>query len=206
MHPDEYLGFLDSSQPVANLQGNLPHWRQEGVTYFVTFRLADSIPQDKLEQWEKEREEWLKLHPPPHDSKTNNEYHRRFTSRIHRWLDAGHGVCVLQQPAVRLIVANALMYFTGSRYYLREWVIMPNHVHVVVTPMAGEELSDILHSWKSYTAKEINKLINNTGTVWQKETFDHIVRHAAQLECIEEYIHHNPDGLPAGTYTLHCKH
>ena len=83
---------------------------------------------------------------------------------------------------------------------------MPNHVHAIVTPIAGYSISEILHSWKSYTANEIHRLLGRTGSLWQKESFDHIVRGPEQLERIERYIHDNPSFLPPDQYTLHCLH
>jgi type I site-specific restriction endonuclease/REP element-mobilizing transposase RayT len=200
------VGYFDPFEPVAHLQGNLPHWRQEGVTYFVTFRLADSIPRDKLELWQRERDDWLHRHPPPHTKGQREEYYRLFVDRFHRWLDAGYGKCVLAQPAVRKIVADALRFFEKDRYLLREWVVMPNHLHAVVTLLPGYELSSVTHSWKSYTAKVINKKLGTTGTVWQKESFDHIVRGPDELDRIEWYIHNNPGSLPPDRFTLHCLH
>src|SRR5262249_35639630 len=132
--------------------------------------------------------------------------YRLFVERFQTWLDAGHGACVLGQAPIRKIVADALAYFDTSRYVLREWVVMPNHVHTIVTPLPGYALSDIAHSWKSYTANEINRALGRGGTLWQKEPFDHIVRNADQLARIEQYIHDNPRGLPADRYTLRCLH
>jgi REP element-mobilizing transposase RayT len=200
------VGYFDPQQPVAELMGNLPHWRQDNATYFVTFRMADSIPQSKLGLWLREREEWLARHPPPHDPQMRQDYFDRFIQRFQRWLDAGHGSCVLQQPAIRKIVADAVPFFQGARYWLREWVVMPNHIHIVVTPLPGHELSTIVHSWKSYTANQINRALGVRGALWQKESFDHIVRGPDQLEQIERYIHANPVGLRADCYTLHCIH
>jgi hypothetical protein len=148
-----YIGYFDPKQPIAELLANLPHWRQEGVTYFVTFRLADSIPQSTLDLWLRERGDWLKRHPEPRDEQARREYYRLFVERFQKWLDSGHGACILGQPPVREILSGALMHFDMTRYVLREWVIMPNHVHVVVTPIGEHDLSDIIHSWKSYTAK-----------------------------------------------------
>ena len=192
------VGYFDPRQPTANLKGNLPHWRQDHVTYFVTFRLADSIPAATLELWKRERDDWLTRNPQPHSPIQKREYEQQFVNRFHKWLDAGNGECVLGRPEVRQIVTPALVHFQNSRYLLREWVVMPNHVHVIVTPLPGHELSEILHSWKSFTAKKINKLLGKTGTLWQKESFDHIVRGPDQLERIERYIHNNPQSLPAG--------
>lgn len=200
------IGYFDPLAPTANLSGNLPHWRQEGVTYFVTFRLADSIPKATLSLWIREREDWLLRHPEPRSEALRREYHRLFVERFHKWLDAGYGSCVLGEPAVRKIVADAIRHFEGERYLLREWIVMPNHVHVVVSPMVGHDLSEIAHSWKSFAANQINRLLSRTEKLWQKEPFDHIVRGPDELERIEQYIHDNPRGLPADRYTLRCVH
>ncbi|MBS3905935.1 MAG: DUF1156 domain-containing protein [Syntrophaceae bacterium] len=188
------LHYFDPNEPIANLAGNLPHWRQEGVSYFVTFRLADSMPQDKLLQWEQEREVWLKEHPEPHDEGTRKEYYRLFPERFQSWLDAGYGECILARPDVKEIVENALRHFQGERYYLDEFVIMPNHVHALVSPLEQSTLSRILQSWKSYTAHRINKQLGRSGQVWQKESFDHIMRSPAQMERVRQYIRDNPKG------------
>jgi REP element-mobilizing transposase RayT len=204
--PSTYVGYFDPQQPIGELQGNLPHWRQEAVTYCVTFRLADSIPQATLDLWVRERNDWLRRHPEPRDARARGEYYRLFVERIQKWLDAGHGACVLGQPPIRKIVAGALAHFDMARYVLREWVVMPNHVHAIVTPVGEQRLSDIIHSWKSYTANEINRVLGRMGTLWQKEPFDHIVRGPDQLARIEQYIHDNPRGLPADRCTLRCLH
>ena len=200
------VGYFDPHEPIAALSGNLPHWRQEDVTYFITFRLADSLPQVKLDLWRRERDDWLARHPEPHDYVLRKDYHERFVERFQKWLDAGYGECVLKRPEVRGVVAEALKHFVDSRYALREWTVMPNHVHVIVTPIAGYDMSDILHSWKSYTANKLNRLLGRSGTLWQKETFDHIVRSPDGLERIEHYIHENPRFLSADQFTLHCLH
>jgi hypothetical protein len=81
-----------------------------------------------------------------------------------------------------------LKHFDRQRYHLDEFVVMSNHVHVLVTPLGGYALSDILHSWKSYSANQINKAESQAGPFWQKESFDHIVRSPAQLQKIRQYI------------------
>ncbi len=201
IHGDE-LSFFDANEPISCLDGNLPHWRQDGVTYYVTFRTDDSIPQEKLRQWMAERDAWLRENPEPHCPEQKKEYWTLFPKRIHDWLDAGYGECLLKVVSIRQIVVDALLHFVGDRYLLREWVVMPNHVHVIVTPLGDHQLSDILHSWKSFTAKEINKRLGRKGAFWQKESFDHIIRSPESLERIGAYIAANPDGLPEGSYSL----
>ncbi len=190
------INYFRPDEPVANLTGNLPHWRQPGTTYFVTFRCADALPQEKLDQWQQELDEWLAAHPEPHDDATRQEFYERFPQRIQTWLDSGYGECVLREPAMRQIVESALRHFDGQRYRLAEFVVAANHVHALVTPLGEHLLSDILHSWKSFTSNQINKARGKSGTFWQKESFDHIVRSPASLAKFREYIlsHNNVAG------------
>jgi len=200
------LHYFEPDEPVANLSGNLPHWRQEGVTYFITFRLADSIPAEKLRQWLAERDAWLAAHPEPHDAETRAAFFRLFPQRFQQWLDNGYGSCVLAAPEVRRTVEHALRHFDGERYLLDEFVVMPNHVHVVITPIAPYALSDILHSWKSYTSHEINKKQGKTGINWQQESFDHIIRSPASHEKIRQYIRDNPLRVAAASRRVVTQH
>ncbi|MCC6490739.1 MAG: transposase [Candidatus Hydrogenedentes bacterium] len=184
--------YFDRNQPIERLSGNLPHWRQDGVIYFVTFRLADSLPQSRLNVWKRERDEWLKAHPEPQTPELRRQYHERFSARFHRWLDEGHGSCILSVPENRVIVEEALCGLDGLRYCLDEFVVMPNHVHVLVAPTGDHTLSSILKSWKSFTARAINSQRGTCGALWQKESFDHMVRSPASLERFREYIRNNP--------------
>lgn len=196
------FAFFDPAAPLTVLDGNLPHWRQESATYFVTFRTVDSLPQEKLRHWLEERDEWRKEHPEPHSGETRSEYWQRFPQRIQNWLDAGYGECLLARPEVRKIMVEALQHFDGQRYQLHSWVVMPNHVHVLVTPTGKHELSEILHSWKSFSSMAIHKLLGRSGAFWQKESFDHIVRTWASVEKVNSYLIANPRGLSEGTYEL----
>jgi type I restriction enzyme R subunit len=196
------FNYFDPGAPVSCYSGHLPHWCQQGTIYFVTFRLADSLPQSKLHQWTEERERWMREHPEPHDSETCREYYELFPQRLQRWLDAGFGRCVLEYPVVRNIVESAMAHFSAERYVLDSWVIMPNHVHAILTPLEDHLLSEILHSWKSFTATRINRYLGLSGALWQKESFDHIIRSPESHERIRAYIRQNPEGLRPGTYSL----
>ena len=89
--------FFDSEADFQVYRRNLPHWRQAGVTYFVTFHLADSLPMQKLAVLKEEKKRWLALNPPPHNENQTKEYHRRFSQRIHEWLDAGYGSIIVRR-------------------------------------------------------------------------------------------------------------
>lgn len=196
---------FDKGAETQKTRRNLPHWQQDGCTYFVTFRLADSLPQDRLKAWQEERQIWLKFHPKPWTTETEDEYEKRFLTRVQEWLDAGYGSCALSRQPIQDLVANALGYFDSQRYYLGDFVVMPNHVHVLVTPLDEFALSSILHSWKSYTSNQANKVLGQTGTFWMDENFDHIVRSEEQLRHFQDYIAQNPvkAGLKAGTFLLY---
>ena len=189
---------FDPSLPVGNLRGtNLPHWRQEGVTYFVTWRTADSIPEARTRQWLEERSDWLRDHPEPWDHATEQEYYRRFPDRWEKWLDESHGECLLAQPELRQIVEEVLRHNDGKKYRLHEFIVMPNHVHVLVTPLGEHTLSEITQEWKSVSAHRTNRVIKRKGEFWQKESFDHIVRNAEAAEKFAAYVRRNPVSLPA---------
>jgi len=95
-------------------------------------------------------------------------------------------------PAERAIVATNLEHFHGDRYLLAGYVVMDDHVHVVVFPLGEQDLGKILHSWKSYTASAINKLRGSTGTRWQKDTHTEIMRNHAAIISRLQYIQDNP--------------
>jgi len=204
---EQLCSFLNPLASVDIYTGKLPHWRQEGVSYFVTFRLADSLPFEKLAAWSVERQEWLRQHPEPLSGLGRREFIRLFPARLEQWLDQGSGSCVLRLPECRIMVEEALRFFDGERYLLGEYVVAPNHVHVVVKPKDGHELNAILHSWKSFTAKRILKVeravellapfwgreeeraaTTPPKAVWQKESYDHIIRGPESPERIIAYI------------------
>jgi len=171
---------------------NLPHWTQADCTYFVTFRLADSIAQSRISEYKELREKWEEHHQPPYTESEQAQFNELFSEQVNSWLDEGAGACILGKPEIAKIVADTLTHFDGERYELDEWVIMPNHVHTLLTPLPGFELKDILHSWKSYSAHAINKITGQKGAVWKHESFDHIVRDQEELLRIRNYIRNNP--------------
>ncbi|MEY2482140.1 MAG: carbamoyl-phosphate synthase large subunit [Verrucomicrobiota bacterium] len=191
--PQPVFRGMDPHGDTKITQRNLPHWQQEGVTYFVTFRLADAVPSALLKEWKQEFETWAKFHPEPWDARTKHEYQERFQANRERWLDQGHGHCLLNQTEIASQVAEALRHFDRERYILDSWVVMPNHVHALVQPTSGFALSDILHSWKSFTAKKINRMVGRDGMLWQDENYDRIVRDFDELQRYREYIGRNPE-------------
>ncbi|HZK80212.1 MAG TPA: transposase [Humisphaera sp.] len=181
---------------------NLPHVRQENVVYFVTFRLADSLPAERVAELRNQREQWLRLNPLPHTRVQEREYRRIWTVRIENLLDAGYGACVLRDPACREILEASIRHDDGVAYRLGEFVIMPNHVHALLQMLPGRELGESVKAWKSVSARRIGKRLGRLGSYWMDEYFDHSVRHDASLARFVSYIRENPMRLSSGSFTL----
>jgi REP element-mobilizing transposase RayT len=179
-----------------HFRGKLPHLRRESAVYFVTFRLADSLPAHEVSRLKRERQRILEQARAAKRPLTWHEEQQLlawYCDKVEALLDAGHGACWLSKPEIASLVAGALKHFHGQRYELRAWVVMPNHVHVVVWPMPGHTLSDILHSWKSFTSSQANKLLHRTGdNFWQAESFDHWIRDDEERARLVTYVENNP--------------
>ena len=177
-------------------RGVLPHLKREGGTYFVTFRQAGTLPKEVLLQLKQERDAILaqaEAAKRPLTWHEQEELFRWYSHRVDKYLDAGHGICCLRDPALADVVAGAIQFFEGQRYELCAWVVMPNHAHAVVWPMPGHVLSDILHSWKSFTSHEINKLLpTKVSPFWQSESYEHLIRDDEDLHRCCHYTLMNP--------------
>lgn len=189
------LAGEDASVPRANEDVGVPEWYSRGylphrdrvhLLQSITFRLADSLPQSELKQLEQK----LLLLP---------EIRRDIEKRkgIEQWLDAGMGCCALRHAEAAACVQNALLHFDGDRYRILAWVIMPNHVHVLMDP--AEPISKTIQGWKSCTARWLLKHNERLGLgipdphhVWMREYWDRFIRDADHLRATIDYIHRNP--------------
>lgn len=183
-------------------RGVLPHVRQDGVIYFVTFRLDDSLPAERVAELKQRRDTWLATNPLPHSPAQEHEFRRIWTVRIENLMDAGHGECVLRDPECRTILETSMRHDDSSVYRLGDFVIMPNHVHALLQMLPGCELSDTMKAWKSVSTRHICRRLGRKGSLWMEEYFDHAVRHTESLAQFVRYIRENPKRLAAGTYTL----
>ncbi len=176
-------------------RGRLPHWEKEGATYFLTFRLADSLAKSVLDRIESERQAIAKTANQQHRPQSVDErrkLQRLSTPIVEQFLDSGAGTCHLRSPAVAEIVADTLRHFDEDRYRLFAWCVMPNHVHVVARLFPGQTLATVLHSWKSFTAKRANLILGLHGAFWQREYYDHLLRNEEELERVVRYVADNP--------------
>jgi REP element-mobilizing transposase RayT len=189
---DEHDPFVSG----LHFRGKLPHLKKESSSYFVTFRLADSLPAAEIARLKQER---FAIMQTARAAKRPLTWHEEqqllawYCDKVEALLDEGRGSCWLSKPDIAKLVGGALQFFEGKRYDLRAWVIMPNHVHAVVWPYPGQTLSKVLHSWKSYSSKEANKLLPiENRTFWQTESFDHWLRDDAERARLVRYVEGNP--------------
>jgi hypothetical protein len=214
-HLDPPPGFsgLRDDLPVTRYRRNLPHWRQDGATYFTTFRLNDSLPGESLAELKQIRADWERRNPPPRTMEQQTELATILGRRSEYWLDQGFGSCFFKETRHRVTLENALRFFdvrrepsdreqASSRYELGAYVVMPNHAHALVRPLIPDRfpLEKIEQSWKRFVSREINRARGASGAIWFEESYDRIVRDAEHLYRCLQYIGRNAEkaGLAEG--------
>jgi methylmalonyl-CoA mutase cobalamin-binding domain/chain len=187
--------FISANRGISKAKRDLPHWTQDQATYAVTFRLVDSLPQSAIREYLGLKKQWIDLETQAEakgDQKLAADARQRLVEAYHATLEAalerGDGPDWLKEPKAAEIVANAMRHFDGGRYELLTWCIMPNHVHAIIRPLGDHQLSDILQSWKSFSAHECNRILNRTGGFWQQESYDHLIRGADDFYNHRAYI------------------
>jgi putative transposase len=163
----------------------IPHFDGPAITQHITIHLSDSLPRDEILSLHNE----LMLLP----KETRNAWLR---IRLDNLADAGYGSCVLQEPSIAGMVQQSLLKFNSGRYQLFAWVIMPNHVHVLLQPKPSWSVAEIVGSWKKFTARRICEYRRASGNVtlpvWHREYWDRYIRNEAHFGRVLDYIHTNP--------------
>jgi len=157
-------------------RGHLPHFDAPHVTQFVTFQLSNAFPIKRR----------LDLEPTLKEPDTSTK--RR---KLEAWLDRGHGECWLRQREVAELVEQTLLDADGRDYRIQAWVIMPNHVHLVVNAW-DKPLAKLINGWKGKSAREANKLLGRSGEFWQEDYYDTLIRDETHLRKAIRYTEQNP--------------
>jgi REP element-mobilizing transposase RayT len=184
-------------------QRNLPHIQPPDATFFVTCRLAGSLPQSVIAQWKKERQwlEYLEKANPAYHTLVRLNFERAWFAKFESLLDGGaFGPLWLGDDRVAATVAESLRYHDERVYRLKAYSIMRNHVHLVIKPLpisreddaAYHSLSSIMQSLKGYTAFKCNRILDREGEFWAHESYDHYVRDAEEWRRIVNYVLNNP--------------
>ncbi|HXI11977.1 MAG TPA: transposase [Thermoanaerobaculia bacterium] len=175
------------------MRRGLPHFELDNAVYFITYRLADSLPKqviaELIRRQSDTRDYLTRVRNPMEWAQAVADFGRMLDER----LDAGFGSCVLRDRRAASIVEQTIRFFDQQRYHLLGWCVMPNHVHVVLQLFKGKDLERVLHSWKSYSSNEINRALGLSGRLWQREYFDRIVRDRREMEAVVSYVLRNPE-------------
>ncbi len=164
-------------------RGYLPHFDGGEIAQFVTIRLYDSIPNSVYQQLESQ----IVLE----DSDSKSRFIR--LSRIMEYYaDRGIGECWLSNDSIAAMVENSLFYYDCMSYRLLTWVIMPNHIHILITPLAGHSMSSIMKSLKTWTAKRANEILQRKGQFWMPDYYDRYIRDGRHFDNVIVYIENNP--------------
>ncbi len=183
---------LDPEVQVGMRARRMPHWTQPGATYFVTFRLADSLSRRILDELREFKRCW-----ESQVAVKSLEEHRRFSlqlrNRIEEHLDRGLGSCLLSDMMLAGEVEKVMRTMDGKQYLLGSYVVMPNHVHALVKPFDLEtNLSHVMRSWLGVSSRRIHQRTGGHGELWQEEPYDTIVRTCRHLRNVVRYIGKNP--------------
>lgn len=196
--------FFDTTDDIEmQTGGNLPHWHQNGKIQYVTFRLADSLPQKKSRELKELSENFERHNPKPWDEATKLKYSKLISPAKERLLHNGYGRCVLKNADCRRILSESIRNFDGIRYKVIAYVIMPNHVHLLIQPYGDTKIENIMHSIKRYSARRINEMLGVSGTLWLKESHDRLVRSEDHLKHCVIYIRNNPRNFPSEDFELY---
>ncbi|MBT8045046.1 MAG: cobalamin-dependent protein, partial [Verrucomicrobiae bacterium] len=191
--------YPDDETKIQKTRSRLPHWTQSGATYAVTFRLSDSLPRTIIQSYRQEKKHLTQLlnqaiadDNQALEKDATKQLEKLYREKIESALDHEHGACHMKNPDIAQIVADAITHFDGERYSLAAWCVMSNHVHLLIQPKPEYTLPDILKSIKNYSALQANKQLGVTGSFWQKESYDHLIRDEDDFWNQLEYIQHNP--------------
>jgi REP element-mobilizing transposase RayT len=177
---------------------NLPHYQPSHASYFITFRLAGSLPNEVIiklkEEYELEEQRLIAINEPDTKRTAIEEHRKRYFDRFDDFLDKySDSHKWLSDDRVAQVVADAIHFRDTKEYELIAYCIMPNHVHMVAdVERSGTSLYRVLQSLKAYTARECNKILNRSGAFWQHESYDHVIRNGKELANIISYVLNNP--------------
>jgi REP element-mobilizing transposase RayT len=176
-------------------QRNLPHYQPAGGEFFVTFRLANSLPQKIIQSLKQEFKESIKAEGEENRNHLNKLYFGKFDSLLDH---SESGEKWLENDEIAKIIANKIHDFDDDKYVLICFCIMPNHVHLLFKILKRDKarstypVTNILRLIKGSTARKANKILGRSGSFWQHESYDHLVRSDDERERIIRYILNNP--------------
>jgi len=178
----------------------VPHWDQLGKLCFITWRLSDSLPESKLQEFRMLRKEWIQKNPKPWTVEQEQAYREAFHDKIDSCLDQGAGDCIFKHAEARKVFEDVLLEMNEDAFQLEAYVIMPNHVHLLLRLDAP--LSEVMKRLKGKSSRCLNLHLGKSGKLWQRSFYDTLIRSSRHLRFVLAYIHRNPEKLSPSTYSL----
>lgn len=201
----DVVQFLEKRKHIEIWGRKLPHWFQENKTMFVTFRLADSLPKNKVEEFLADRANMLKEEKRTAGNNTRKAYDIMMMRKMEYRLNNGYGNCILRREDVRNVLVEALYYYNNKEYLLHTFVVMPNHVHILLSSLTNKPINNIIGKVKGFTTFQLRKSLGINEDIWQKGIFDRILRNWDEFEKYVDYIANNPKSLPEDSYSLYIQ-
>ena len=177
----------------------LPHWQPAGATFFITMRLFGSIPKHIIAQHKAQKEietkELMRLFEKQPLVLADQLYdlEKKYFGIYDKELDKSNEPYWLREKEIAEIVKGSVEFLEGKDLITHAYSIMPNHLHWVFTHQEeAKVLWSVLQRMKSFSAKEANKILKNSGKFWEEESYDHIVRNTKEFDNIVSYTLQNP--------------
>lgn len=199
-----------SSELIPNYRRKLPHWIPESAMFFITFRLANSLPLSIIQELQAERERQKQMIRTKYSGAQQHaelyQLDKKYFGQFDAWLDR----CIEESPRwlaeerIAQIVADEIHRLEGKRYSLIAYCLMPNHAHLVIDTAerriqpahagvtAKYPLTDTMKLLKGRTARFCNQALGRSGAFWQAESYDHVIRNQKEYENIVWYTINNP--------------
>ncbi len=199
--PADFVGF-DPRLALRNDERNSPYCSQPGSSYFITYCLNDSLPNRVIDQYLREQEAWrVRIHYEraqlgdlAEDTEKECEaFQLKAYRSFEAILDEGHGSCVFKDPIQRQVVAEALLQLHGDRYLAHGFVVMPNHIHLLVKPLDGQSPENLLILWMRAVAQRMGQDVKAKGGLWHVDTWICMIRNEEHWLRAMRYTLKNPE-------------
>ena len=171
-------------------RGQLPHWEVESGVYFFTIRCTGTLPREVVAQL-KEISAALAAVEPSSDAFL--QWQRRYFQTVEKYDDQGRGFCPFHSESCARLVIKELSELSKQVWFVRDYVVMPNHLHFLVETYPGSgAMAEVWSEWKGRTAFRLNKILGRKGRFWQREFFDRVSRSEVETQRMIRYIRENP--------------
>ncbi|MFU8849286.1 MAG: REP-associated tyrosine transposase [Opitutales bacterium] len=190
------MGFEEKSPWVGTLLGvhrdTHPHWVVDYGCYAVTLRCRGTLPKAVQTQLKEIGAALEAVEPASEDAEN---YRRRHFAILERALDQSSGFCPFKSDTAAQEMMAFLEAYDHEKLSFEQWVVMPNHLHLLTKPMGCQAVDDFIRAWrrfKSRSARAVNQTLARNGPFWQSSWYDRWIRSPDEWRKWSNYLAHNP--------------